>query len=93
MEYPRGARFANGRCRHSDVWVRLDPHFTRQATKSYVERGDAFGLISHEGLSLTIRSGFLWTDFCAALAAAHPPSSVMNSRRSFDHLVGAGEQA
>ena len=25
-------------------------------------------------------------------AAAAPPSSVMNSRRSFDHLVGAGEQ-
>src|SRR5262245_48846623 len=25
-------------------------------------------------------------------AAAAPPSSVMNARRSFDHLVGAGEQ-
>ena len=25
-------------------------------------------------------------------AAAAPPSSVMNSRRSFDHLVGAGEK-
>jgi len=25
-------------------------------------------------------------------AAAAPPSNVMNSRASFDHLVGAGEQ-
>jgi hypothetical protein len=32
---------------------------------------------------------------CARAASGHvaaPPMSVMNSRRSFDHLVGAGEQ-
>src|SRR4051812_37302377 len=40
-------KLANGRCRHSDIWVRLDPHLTRQATKSYVECGNAFGLILH----------------------------------------------
>ena len=37
-----------------------------------------------------IRSGC-----CARAASGHaaaPPSSVMNSRPSFDHLVGAGEQ-
>src|SRR5207342_3707941 len=49
-------KFANGCYRHSDIWVRLDPHLTWQATKSYVERGDAFGLILHHG-SLTARSG------------------------------------
>ena len=49
-------KFANGCYRHSDIWVRLDPHLTWQATKSYVERGNAFGLILHQG-SLTIRSG------------------------------------
>ena len=49
-------KFANGCYRHSDIWVRLDPHLTWQATKSYVERGNAFGLILHHG-SLTTRSG------------------------------------
>ena len=40
-----------------DRWaVADDPHLTWQATKSYVERGDAFGLILHQG-SLTARSG------------------------------------
>ena len=67
-------KFANGRCRHSDAWVCLDPHLSRQAAKSYVERGNAFGLILHQG-SLTIRSG----SFCPpALAAAVPRSRVMN---------------
>jgi len=49
-------KFAHGCYRHSDIWVRLDPHLTWQATKSYVERGNAFGLILHQS-SLTIRSG------------------------------------
>jgi hypothetical protein len=49
-------KFANGHCGHSDVWVRLHPHLTWQATKSYVERGNAFGFTSHKG-SLTICSG------------------------------------
>src|SRR5437016_1413903 len=40
-------KFANGLCRYSDVWVHFDPHLIWQATKSYVERGNAFGLISH----------------------------------------------
>src|SRR5258705_10334605 len=67
-------KFANGCYRHSDIWVRLDRHLTWQATKSYVERGNAFGLILHQG-SLTTRSG----SFCPpALAAAVPRSRVMN---------------
>jgi len=36
------SKLANGLCRHSDVWVHLDPHLHWQATKSYVERGNAF---------------------------------------------------
>jgi hypothetical protein len=47
-------KFANGLCSHSDVWVHLHPHLIWQATKSYVERGNAFGLISHKGF-LTAR--------------------------------------
>src|SRR5262245_31346450 len=54
-------KFANGRCRHSDVWVRLDPHLSWQAPKSYVQRGNAFGLVSHQG-SLFVQN------FCAARA-------------------------
>jgi hypothetical protein len=30
---------------HSDIWVHVDPHLIWQATKSYVERGNAFALI------------------------------------------------
>jgi len=44
------AKFANGLCRHSNVWVDLDPHLNWQATKSDVKRGNAFGLISHKFL-------------------------------------------
>jgi hypothetical protein len=36
-------------CRYCDTSVHLDSHFIWQATESYVERGRAFGLISHEG--------------------------------------------
>jgi hypothetical protein len=43
-------KFANGPCRHSDVWVHLDPHLIWQATKSYLERGSTFGLESHKVL-------------------------------------------
>ena len=57
----------NGHCGHSDVRVRLHPHLTWQATKSYVKRGNAFGFISHKG-SLTICSGLFWIAFCAARA-------------------------
>ena len=42
-------KFTNSRRGHSDVWVRFDPHLTRQTTKSYVERGYAFGLVVHSG--------------------------------------------
>jgi hypothetical protein len=31
-----------------DISVYLDPHLIWQAAKSYVERGDAFGLVSHD---------------------------------------------
>jgi hypothetical protein len=39
------AKLANGLCRHSDIWVHLDPHLIWQATKSYLERGYAFALM------------------------------------------------
>jgi len=43
---PRGhfPKFADGLCRHSDVWVRFDPLLNWQGTKSDVKRGNAFGL-------------------------------------------------
>ena len=47
-------KFANGLCSHSDVWVHLHPHLIWEATKSYVKRSNAFGLISHKGF-LTAR--------------------------------------
>jgi hypothetical protein len=71
-------KFANGHCGHSDVWVRLHPHLTWQATKSYVERGNAFGFTSHKG-SLTICSGFSGSP-SARHARAGPARRVMNSR-------------
>src|SRR5262245_2224309 len=40
-------KLADGLCRHSDVWVHFNPHLIWQATKSYVERGGVFGLVSH----------------------------------------------
>jgi hypothetical protein len=79
-------KFANGRCRHSDAWVCLDPHLSRQATKGYMERGNAFGLVSHEAPRCSFR--LLWTVFCAALAGATcqavrelgpPPYSITSS--------------
>jgi hypothetical protein len=48
-------KFANGCYRHSDIWVRLDPHLTWQANKSYVERGDALGLYYIMVPSLLVR--------------------------------------
>jgi hypothetical protein len=47
-------KFANSLCRYSDTSVHLDSHLIWQATESYVERGSAFGFISHKG-SLTAR--------------------------------------
>jgi hypothetical protein len=43
-------KFANGLCRYSDTTVHLDSHLIWQATKSYVECGGVFGLVSHESL-------------------------------------------
>ena len=37
----------------SDVCFQLHPHRIWQATKSYLERGDVFGLISHENSLLS----------------------------------------
>jgi hypothetical protein len=51
--------------------------------------GNAFGLILHQGSSLFVQAS--WTDFCAALAAADPPSSVMNSRRFIRSGGGAAD--
>ena len=41
------AKFADSLRRYSDVPIHLDPHLIWQATKSYVERGRAFWLVSH----------------------------------------------
>jgi hypothetical protein len=79
-------KLANGCYRHSDVSVRLDPHLTWQATKSYVERGNAFGLILHQG-SLTIRFRFFWSACGARHSMAAPPSTVMNSRRFTSNMA------
>src|SRR3954465_14393916 len=68
-------KFADGCYRHSDIWVRLDPHLTWQATKSYVECGDAFGLILHQGFP---HCSFRF--FCPlALAAAVPRGRLIAS--------------
>jgi hypothetical protein len=61
-------KFSNGLCRHAGACVRFNPHFLWQATESYVERSNAFALISGHGKSLLICS----------LGA---PYQVMNSRR------------
>src|SRR5262245_1003370 len=47
---PRGhlPKFAYILWRRLDAWVHLDPHLIRQATESYMERRDAFGLVPHE---------------------------------------------
>src|SRR5207245_3985978 len=44
------AQFADGFCRYADALVHLNPHRGRQATKSYVERGNASGFIPHFAL-------------------------------------------
>src|SRR5262249_11819446 len=49
-------KVSNRLCRHADAWVHLDPHFIWQATKSYVECGNAFRLKSHKGLPQTAPS-------------------------------------
>jgi hypothetical protein len=54
------AEFADGLCRHGNARFHLDPHTTRQATKSYVKGGNAFGLIFHWASSLADR---VWTCF------------------------------
>jgi hypothetical protein len=46
------AEFADGLCRHGNARFHLDPHTTRQTTKSYVKGGNAFGLIFHWASSL-----------------------------------------
>ena len=42
-------KFTDRLCRHPDVWVRLHAHLIWQATESYVEGGNAFGLVFHLG--------------------------------------------
>jgi hypothetical protein len=54
------AEFADGLCRHGNARFHLDPHTTRQTTKSYVKGGNAFGLIFHWASSLADR---VWTCF------------------------------
>jgi hypothetical protein len=43
-------KFANRVCRYSEIFVSLNSHLIWQTGKSDVERGSAFGLISHGGL-------------------------------------------
>jgi hypothetical protein len=47
---PRGylPKFTYRLWRRLDAWVHLDPHLIWQATESYMERRDAFGLVPHE---------------------------------------------
>ena len=40
-------KFTNGLCRYSEVFVCLNSHLIWQTAKSDVERGSAFGLVSH----------------------------------------------
>jgi hypothetical protein len=42
-------KLADGLCRDPDVSIRLHPHLIWQATESYVEGGNAFGLVFHLG--------------------------------------------
>jgi hypothetical protein len=44
------SEFADRLGGYSDISVHLDPHLIWQATKSYVKRGNGFGLISHKSL-------------------------------------------
>jgi hypothetical protein len=63
---PRGhlTKLSNGVCRYSEIFVCLNSHLIWQAAKSDVERGSAFGLISHRAsliaryqLSTLLRGG------------------------------------
>src|SRR5262245_49057573 len=47
---PHLAKFADSLRRYSGVPIHLDPHLIWQAAKSYVERGRAFWLVSHNVL-------------------------------------------
>jgi hypothetical protein len=47
-------KLADGLCRNSDIRICLDPHVIWQPTKSYVERCNAFRLISHRCLPFFI---------------------------------------
>jgi hypothetical protein len=49
------AEFADGLCRHGNARLDLDPHTTRQTSKSNVKGGNAFGLIFHWASSLADR--------------------------------------
>src|SRR6266542_5045213 len=48
-------KFSNGVCSYSEIFVCLNSHLVWQAAKSDVERGSAFGLVSHKA-SLTART-------------------------------------
>src|SRR5262249_48383958 len=43
------AKFPDGPCRYFDVRVHFNPHSIWQATERKLERGDAFGFVSHKG--------------------------------------------
>src|SRR5215472_16312619 len=68
-------KFSNGLCRHADACVRFNAHFGRQAAESYVERSNAFALISgHRVLADPSRGTIERRDELAT--------------SPFDHLVG-----
>ena len=62
-----------------DARVYLDPHLIWQPTESYVERGDAFGLIPHE---LTPNPVLLTTEAVYSLSTAAGESAISESRFS-----------
>src|SRR5947199_9642264 len=65
-------KFADSLWRWLDARVYLDPHLIWQPTESYVERGDAFGLIPHEltpnPVRVTTEAGYSLT--CDAVQSA-----------------------
>jgi hypothetical protein len=71
----RFPKFADRLRRHSDVWVYHDPHLIWQSTKSYVEGGNAFGLVPH--------------DACPFFSSrsAHVPYYVIGNRNTIEQFT------
>jgi hypothetical protein len=88
------ARLRRGRIGVSDRWNSSGGTDRYNYLTSYT--APAALLIPANSASPFAQPGKIFADCCArpedGHATAEPPSSVMNSRDSFNHLVGAGEQ-